>query len=101
MSQAHSGKENLFHKVYVKYTVNGNEYNEELGELSGYKKNKKITIYYDPQNPNKITQTKSMLFPVAFIVAGIVSLIVGIISVINTIKRYKKMKEQERGWTNE
>ena len=42
-----------------------------------------------------------MVLPIIFIIAGISSLIGGIMSGINSIKRYKKMKEQERGWTNE
>ena len=89
------------YKVYVKYTVDGKEYEEEYGELSGYKKNQKLTIYYNPDDPSKITGTKSMVLPIIFIIAGISSLIGGIMSGINSIKRYKKMKEQERGWTNE
>ena len=89
------------YRVYVKYTVDGKEYEEEYGELSGYKKNQKITIYYNPDDPSKITGTKSMVLPIIFIIAGISSLIGGIMSGINSIKRYKKMKEQERGWTNE
>ena len=87
--------------VYVKYTVDGKEYDEELGELSGYKKDQKVTIYYNPQDPSKITQTKSLILPIVFVVAGVVSLVGGIISGLNAIKRVKKMKEQERSWANE
>ena len=89
------------YKVYVKYTVDDKEYEEELGELSGYKKDQKVTIYYNPQDPSKITQIKSLILPIVFIVAGIASLIGGIMSGLNAIKRYKKMKEQERSWANE
>ena len=87
--------------VYVKYTVDGKEYDEELGELSGYKKDQKITIYYNPQDPSKITQTKSLILPIAFVIAGMMSLTGGIMSGLNAIKRVKKMKEQERSWKNE
>ena len=89
------------YKVYVKYTVEGNQYEEELGELAGYKKGDKITIYYDPDNPKKITQTKSLILPIAFIIGGCASLVCGIISAIHSIKRFKKMKEQEKRWNNE
>ncbi|MBR2828169.1 MAG: DUF3592 domain-containing protein [Bacilli bacterium] len=89
------------YKVYVKYTVEGNQYEEELGELAGYKKGDKITIYYDPDNPKKITQTKSLILPIAFIIGGCASLVCGIISAIHSIKRLKKMKEQEKRWNNE
>ena len=89
------------YKVYVRYTVDGREYDEELGILSGYEKDQKITIYYNPQDPSQITQTKSLVLPIVIIVAGIASLVGGIMSGVNAIKRYKKMKEQERGWNNE
>lgn len=88
------------YKVYVKYTVDGKEYDEELGELSGYKKNQKITIYYNPNDPSKITQTKSLILPIVFIIGGIVSLVGGVTSGLNAIKRHKKMNEQERNWNN-
>ena len=88
------------YKVYVKYTVDGKKYDEELGELSGYKENQKITIYYNPEDPSKITQTKSLILPIVFVIGGLISLVCGIISGLNAIKKYKKMKEQERGWSN-
>ena len=89
------------YKVYVKYTVDGKKYNQELGELSGYKENQKITIYYNPEDPSQITQTKTLILPIVFIIVGLVSFVGGIVSGLNAIKKYKKMKEQERGWNNE
>lgn len=89
------------YKVYVKYTVDGKEYEEVLGELSGYKKEQKVTIYYDPKDPSKITQTKSLVLPVVLIAAGVVSIVGGIVSGLNSIKKHKKMKEQERSWKDE
>ncbi len=88
------------YRVYVKYTVNGNEYEEELGELPGYKQGQKITIYYNPDDPRQITQTKSMILPVIMIAAGALSFICGVVSGMNAIKKYKRMKEQEKGWAN-
>lgn len=89
------------YNVYVKYNVDGKEYNEELGEFSTYKENDRITIYYNPDDPSQITQTKSLILPIAFIIGGCVSLVGGIISAANAIKRYNKMKEQEKEWKNE
>ena len=89
------------YKVFVKYTVDNKEYDTELGELSNIKKGDKITIYYDPNDPNNITQTKSLILPFVFIIGGIVSLVGGVISGYNAIKKYKKMKEQEKSWSNE
>lgn len=89
------------YNVYVKYNVDGKEYEEELGELSGYKENQEITIYYNPDDPVKITQTKSLVLPIVMILFGFVSFIGGIISGLNAIKRIKKMNDQEREWNNE
>lgn len=89
------------YNVYVKYSVDGKEYEEELGELSGYKENQEITIYYNPDDPVKITQTKSLVLPIVMILFGFVSFVGGIISGLNAIKRIKKMNDQEREWKNE
>lgn len=88
------------YNIYVKYIVDNNEYEEELGELSGYKENDNITIYYNPDDPTQITQTKSIIIPIILIALGCASLIGGIISAKNAIKRIKKMNEQERKWNN-
>ena len=87
------------YKVYVKYSVDGKDYEEELGELSGnYKEGEKMTIYYDPKNPSEITQTTSLVLPIIMIVGGIAAFASGIVSGANAIKRHKKMKEQEKEW---
>ena len=88
------------YKVFVKYTVDGKEYNEELGDLSGtYRINEKMTIYYNPDDPSQITQTKSKIIPIVMIALGCVSLVGGIVSGVNSIKNYKKMNDQEKGWS--
>ena len=84
--------------VRLKYTVDGKEYETTLNNVGKYKKNEKVKIYYNPEDPNKITQTKSIFIPIVFIVAGIASIVGGIISAINAVKKSKKMKEQERNW---
>ena len=88
------------YKVSVKYSVDGKDYEEELGELSGkYKEGEKMTIYYDPKNPSEITQTTSLVLPIVMIVGGIAAFASGIVSGANAIKRHKKMKEQEKEWS--
>ena len=88
------------YKVYVKYTVDGEEYEEELGELSGIKKGDKMEILYNPKDPTQIAQPSNLLVSLVFLVVGIVSLIFGIVSSIKSIKKYKKLKAQEEGWKN-
>lgn len=85
----------------VNYTVDGKEYTQTLDNVSKCKVGDKMDIYYNPKDPNQITQTKSIILPIVIIVAGITSLTGGIISAINAVKRHKNMKEQERSWANE
>ena len=87
------------YKINVKYTVDGKEYDTELGELSGnYKVGNKMTIYYNPDDPKQITQTISLILPLCLMGVGGVMFVGGIISVMNAIKKYKKLNEQEKEW---
>lgn len=86
--------------VYLKYTVDGKEYEEEYGVFSGYKVGDKKTIAYNPKNPKEISDPPSSLFAFAFLIGGIASLVGGIISAIRSVKKYKAMKRQEEGWKN-
>ena len=85
----------------VNYTVGGKEYTQTLDNVSKCKIGDKMDIYYNPKDPNQITQSKSLILPIVIIVVGIASLTGGIISAVNAVKRHKKMKEQERSWANE
>ena len=86
--------------VYVKYTVDGKEYETELGELSGYKEGDKVTIIYDPSDPSKISQQVNIMLPICIIIAGVGSIIGGIISLVKALKNHKKMQLQEEEWNN-
>lgn len=88
------------YKAYIKYTVDEKEYENTLENVSKFKEEEKITIYYNPDDPTKITQTKSLIIPIIIIVAGIASLIGGVISAINAYKKHQKMKAQEKEWSN-
>ena len=85
----------------LKYTVDGREYEADLSGMSKYEVGDRITIYYDPADPNMITQTKSLVIPLVIIAAGIAAVVAGIVSGVNAIRRYKNMKAQEREWTHE
>ena len=86
--------------VTVKYTVDGKEYEADLSGLSEYKEGDKMTIYYNPDDPSLITQTKSLIIPLIMAAAGIAAFIFGIISGMGALKRYNKLKDQEKEWTN-
>ena len=85
----------------VKYTVDGKEYTNTLDNVGKLNVGDTMTIYYNPDNPSEITQTNSIIIPIVIVVIGIASLTGGIISAVNAVKRNKKMKEQERSWSNE
>lgn len=86
--------------VFVKYTVDGTEYEEEYGVFSGYKKGDKVTISYNPKNPKEIAQPSSIILPIILVLIGIGSLVGGTVSIVRTIKRHKTMKRQEKEWAN-
>ena len=88
------------YKAKIKYTVDGKEYENELGGLSKRSEGQKMKIYYNPSNPSEITQTKSIILPIAIIAGGLVAFVAGIISGVNAIKRYQKMARQEEEWEN-
>ena len=87
--------------IEVKYNINGNEYEAKLNGMSKYNIGEKIKIFYNPSNPNEITQTKSLILPIAIVVGGLIAFIGGIINGMKTYKKLKKMKEQEKGGANE
>lgn len=84
----------------LKYTVDGKEYAADFSGMSKYEVGDKLTIYYDPADPSRITQTKSFIIPLIIIAAGIAALVSGIVSGVNTIRRLKNMKAQEREWAH-
>ena len=88
------------YKITVKYTVDNKEYTATLDNVSKYNEGDKVTIYYNPKDPSQVTMTISLILPIAIIVAGIAALVGGIISGVNSMKKYKKMNEQEKGWNN-
>ena len=87
--------------VYVKYTVEGKEYETYFGVLSGYKEGDTVQISYNPDDPEKITQPGNNIFTsLAFIAAGIIAMAGGMISLFKALQKHKKMKLQEEEWTN-
>ena len=92
--------EEATYNIYVKYTVDGKEYETELGEMFERKVGDKINIVYNPANPEEISQPASLILNIVLLLGGIGALVGGIVSVINALKRNKKMRMQEEGWKN-
>lgn len=88
------------YSVTLKYNVDGEEYSSTLDNVSKYNIGDKMTIYYNPDDPVQITQTKSLILPIVIMIGGVVSFTGGIVSAVNMVNKNKKMKEQERSWKN-
>ena len=88
------------YKVGLKYTAGGKEYENTLEGVSEFKTGDRMTIYYDPADPTRITQSNSPIVPLAMIAGGIAMLVGSIVSLANAVKRFNKMKAQEKEWTN-
>ncbi len=97
---ANGDKVEATYSATVKYMVDGKEYEATLDNVSKYKVGEKITIYYNPKDPSQVTQTISLILPIVIIVSGVAVFTGGIVSIVNTVKRNKKMEEQERSWEN-
>ena len=86
--------------IFVKYTVDGQEYEEEYGVFPKMNEGDKVTINYNPDDYRDIGQPNSMLLPYGIIAAGMAALAVGVVSVIRTRNKNKTLKKQEDEWKN-
>ena len=85
--------------IFVKYTVDGQEYEEEYGVFPKMNAGEKVTINYNPHDYHDIGQPNSMLLPYGMIAAGVAALAVGVVSVIRARNKNKALKQQEE-WQN-
>ena len=76
--------------TYVKYTVNGKEYEEELGLFSDVMVGKRMTLRYDPTDPTRITTDNNIVLPVVIIAGGGVMVIISLIGFVRTRKKRNK-----------
>ena len=84
----------------LRYTVDGKAYEADLSGMSRREVGDSVTIYYDPADPSRITQIKSLIMPLVIIAVGIGACVAGIVSGVNAIRRYQNMKAQEREWAH-
>ena len=87
--------------VYVNYTVDGTEYTDiEYGVFSGYTVGERVTICYNPDDPRDIAQPNGIIIPIIMLAGGIAAFIGGIATSVLAVKKHKRLKEQEKEWTN-
>ena len=87
------------YRTFVTYTTaEGTEYTVDYGETYGYEIGHQLAIVYNPDDPTQISSPPSIVLNICLIVAGVASLIGGIISGVHAIQRHRKMKKQEEEW---
>lgn len=84
--------------VFIKYTVDGKEYETEFGVFPGYKIGDKIKIVYNPEDPKEISSPVGIVLPIVILAGGAALMIGGIISLIRAAKKQKALRKQEEGW---
>ena len=86
--------------IYVKYTVDGKEYEESLGELPEMKVGTTVKLDYNPDDPTDISQPTGVILPIAMMAAGVAVLVGAVVSIVTTVKRNKALRKQEEEWKN-
>ena len=86
--------------IFVKYAVDGQEYEEEYGVFPKMNEGDKVTINYNPDDHRDIGQPNSMLLPYGIIAAGAAALAVGVVSIIRARNKNKALKQHEEEWKN-
>lgn len=86
--------------VYVKYTVDGKDYETDYGVFPQMKVGDKVSVAYNPADPSDMTQPHSIWIPIGFIAGGLAALGGSAVSIINTTKKRRAMKAQEEEWAH-
>lgn len=91
------------HRAYVNYTYNGQQYNKVRVNFysSSMYEGKEITLYCDPQHPERVIVQGANIFAVVILSGmGVLFLCIGIIPIIISIRvKAKKKKVRETGRT--
>ena len=88
------------YEIYVRYTVDGKEYESEYGIFPEMKEGTEVKLNYNPEDPTDIGQPNSIALPIGLIAGGVAAIAIGIISVVVTFKKNRALKKQEEAWQN-
>ncbi|HOM02353.1 MAG TPA: DUF3592 domain-containing protein [Acetivibrio sp.] len=76
------------YNVQIKYFVEGEEYYDTLGYYSsGMREGKEITVYYDPDNPENVQSTGSMISDIVLVVIGLIFTAIGVSFIISQVNK--------------
>lgn len=81
--------------VGVAYSVNGKEYTGTFNGLAGtFQAGDAIKVFYNPENPAKITNVKvGSLIPIIMIAVGALAIVFGIFRTVKALKKSKQLDE--------
>jgi hypothetical protein len=81
--------------VDFEYTVDGNQYTGSFNGIGkSYDVGDKIKVFYDPEDPNKTTNSKTGIIPPIAIGLGALAIIGGVLSAVKAFKKSKALDEQ-------
>lgn len=86
----------VHHSVYVTYKVNGEEYEDRPLNFysSSMYQGKKLTILYDPDNPNRIGSESNTTFTAALLMG--MGVIFGSVGIVPLLLKAKKSRKRNR-----
>ena len=92
----HNGEETqTVYDVDFEYTVDGNQYTGSFNGIGkSYDVGDKIKVFYDPENPQNTTNSKTGIIPPIAIGLGALALVGGILSAVKAFKKSKELDEQ-------
>ena len=86
--------------LFIRYTADGQEYEDRLDDLPEMSVGSTLTIDYNSKDPHDISRPTGFVLPIVLAAVGIVALIAGVVSIVNTRNRNRKLKQQEEEWTH-
>ena len=88
------------YQVFVKYNIDGKEYESEYGIVPEMEIGTIVRIDYNPDNPSDISQPTGFLLPLGMIAGGIAALAAGLVSIFITRKKNEELRRQEEEWNH-
>ena len=80
--------------VSFTYSVGGKEYQGRFDGLSKeYKEGDVIKVFYDPEDPERITNSKTGFLPLIMISAGALALVIGALKTVVAFRKSKELDE--------
>ena len=92
----HNGEDTqTVYDVDFDYTVDGKQYSSSFTGLGkAYKVGDEIKVFYDPENPQNTTNSKSGIFGPIAIGLGALALVGGVLTAVKAFKKSKELDDQ-------